>query len=450
VHRIFENLRGMAAIAVVGVLVLAGTAHHAKAQEAAPAQRQKKVKDQGEYDLYNSTLSSQNDKAKQLQYLNQWVEKYPDSDYQEEQARLYDSLGQPAKAMEMAQKILAKDSKNLIALTIMATDIQKVPNPSPDQLSNAQKAAQAMLENLDALKPSTVTDDQWKQVKPNLQALANATIEWVYTKPARDATEKKDLPGAEAAWRKLVQDHPDNGQYSYQLGSVLVSEKDPNKYPEAIYEIARALEIPGLTAQTRPQVEAYLKKIFDAYHGSDDAELMKLRQLAKASPLPPPDFQIKTAAQIAAEKEEEFRKSNPALALWMGVKKELTDTGGEQYFANQLKGTMVGGTGDIPKLRGVIVEAKPACRSKELLVAVPLPDVKPPYTPEMTLRLDMPLKGKPMEGAEIRWQGEPKEFTQQPFMLTMDVETASVDGLNDTTMAACAAPAGKKGTTKKK
>jgi len=439
VHKILEGLKGIAAIAAFGVFVLTVTAPYGHAQAAGQAP-QKKVKDQGEYDLYNSVVK-ETDTAKKLQYLNQWVEKYPDSDYQEEQARFYDQLNQPAKAIEVAQRILAKDAKNLIALTVMCTDIQKLPNATPDQLANAQKAAQTLLDNLDSLKPANVSDDAWKQARPSLETLAKATIDWIVGKPAREAMEKKDYPAAETALTKLVQQFPDNGQYAYQLGSALVSEKDPNKYPEAIYEIARALEVGGLPAQNRPQVEAYLTKIYNAYHGPDDEDLKKLRQMAKASPLPPADFKIETSAEIATRKEAEFQKSNPALAMWMGFRKQLTDTGGDQYFQS-MKGTLVGG-GQLPKFKGTLVEAKPACRSKELLVAIS--DAK---NPEVTIKLDMALKGKPAAGQELQWQGVPTDFSKDPFMLTMTVEEGMIEGLQ-TEPCAAGAPA-KKAITKKK
>ena len=62
--------------------------------------QQKKFKNQGEYDLY-SDVAREADPAKKLQYLNQWVERYPDSDYYEEQLRLYSDLNQPAKVSEV-------------------------------------------------------------------------------------------------------------------------------------------------------------------------------------------------------------------------------------------------------------------------------------------------------------------------------------------------------------
>jgi hypothetical protein len=317
-----------------------------------------------------------------------------------------------------------------------------MPNASPDQLALGQKSAQTLLESLDSLKPSTVTDDQWKQVKPQLEAVAKATVDWVLTKPAREATDKKDWAAAETAWAKLVQQYPDNGQYSYQLGSAIVSEKNPDKYPLAIYEIARALETGGIPAANRQQVEAYLNKIYNAYHGPDDEDLKKLRQLSKASALPPADFKMKTSAEIAAEKEEEFKTKNPQLALWMSIRRQLTEANGEQYFESQMKGT------GLPKLKGTLVDAKPACRPKELVVG--LSDAT---HPEVTLKLDMPLTNKPELGTEIQFdQGAPSEFSKDPFNLTMEVDKEKIEGLKGEACAGPkAAPKGvKKGVAPKK
>jgi len=444
VHKTLPILKSMAVIAVAGAFISTGTAPYALAQQAAAGQPQKKVKDQGEYDLYNNVVK-ETDPAKKLQYLNQWVDKYPETDFQDEQLQFYNQLNQPAKVFDLGQKILAKNPKDLAALTLIPANVQKLQNPTPDQLATAQKAAQTLLSDLDSLKPATVTDDAWKQAKPGVEQLAKGTIEWIQTKPARDAMDKKDYPAAEAAYTKLVQQFPDNWQYAYQLGTVLISEKDPNKYPLAIYEIARSLELPGMPAQNRTQVEPYLTRIYNSYHGQDDEGLKQLRTLAKASPMPPADFHMKTATEIATEQANAFAEKYPQLTLWLNIKKQLVDANGESYFDASLKNAAV------PKLRGVLVEAKPACRPKELLVAVPNPDAKPPFTPEITLKLDMALKGKPDEGQEIQWEGVPSAFTKDPFMLTMDTEEAKVEGVKTEPCAAAPARGGaKKGVAKKK
>jgi len=331
---------------------------------------------------------------------------------------------------------------DLAALTLIPANIQKLPNPTQDQLAVAQKCAQTLLDNLDSLKPAGVTDDAWKQARPGLQQLARGTVDWIITKPARDAEDKKDYPAAEVAYTKLAQQFPDNWQYAYKLGTVLVSEKNPDKYPLAIYEIARSLELSGMPAQNRSQVEPYLVKIYTSYHGADEEDLKKLRALARTGALPPPDWKLKTAAEIATEQANAFAEKYPQLTLWLGVKAKLVETNGETYFESSLKNTAV------PKLKGVLVSGNPACRSKELLVAVPPPDAKAPFPPEITLKLDMPLKGKPQAGTEIQFQGVPSAFTRDPFMLTMDIQEA--DKLEGVTTEACAAAPAKKGVAKKK
>jgi len=401
---------------LIAALVCTVTPVRTYAQE-----KQKKVKDQGEYDLFNA-YSKETDPAKKLQYLNQWVEKYPESDYQEEQLRFYSDLNQPAKVMDLGAKILAKDPKNFAALSLITANIRNLPNATPDQLALGQKAAQTLLDNLDSLKPATVKEEDWTKAKPGVQQLAKATLMYIAMKPGADAEQKKDYAAAEQAYTKALQQYPDSADVAYRLGSVLVSERNPDKFPQAIYEIARAVAMDpakgGLASQTRTQVDAYLNKIYTQYHGADDQALAQLKQLALMSPLPPAGFKIETAAEIAAKKEEEFREKNPQLALWMGIKKQLSDTNGEQYFESDVKNA------DVPQLKGTLVDAKPACRSKELLVAI-----SDATHPEITLKLDMALTGKPKTGMEIQFKGVPSAFTKDPFMLTMDTEKAKVEGV---------------------
>jgi len=118
----------------------------------------------------------------------------------------------------------------------------------------------------------------------------------------------------------------------------------------------------------------------------------------------------------------------------------LADANGEEYFNGQLKDSAV------PKLKGTVVEAT-KCRAKEILVSIPLPGAQGAQKPEITLKLDNPLTGKVEAGAQFQWEGVPTAFTKDPFMLTMDVEKAKVDGLKVTP---CAAPARKGPASKKK
>jgi hypothetical protein len=84
-----------------------------------------------------------------------------------------------------------------------------------------------------------------------------------------------------------------------------------------------------------------------------------------------------------------------------------------------------------------------------LLVALPLPDAQGPPRAEITLKLDKALPGKPEINTDFQWEGVPTAFSKEPFMLTMDTETAKIEGLKS---AACgpAAPVHKKSAPSKK
>src|SRR4026208_2346343 len=79
----------------------------------ASAQSEKKPKDQGEYELYNQVIKDSSNPSKQLQQLDTWAEKYPDSDYKDERLffylSAYNGTNQPAKAVDTAGRLLSKD-----------------------------------------------------------------------------------------------------------------------------------------------------------------------------------------------------------------------------------------------------------------------------------------------------------------------------------------------------
>ena len=125
----------------------------------------------------------------------------------------------------------------------------------------------------------------------------------------------------------------------------------------------------------------------------------------------------------------------------MKIRAQLEDTNADQYFQGQLKDAAV------PQLTGTLVEAKPACRPRELFVAVPLPGAQKPLKAEISLKLDKPLGGQPELDSEFRWEGVPSAFTKEPLMLTMDTELAKISGLKTTPCTATPAGPGSKKST---
>jgi hypothetical protein len=372
--------------------------------QAPPAE--KKVKDQQEWDLYkNSTTTT--DPAKRLTFLDQWKEKYPESDFKEERLVVYQTtyqaLGQTPKAVETAKEILAMDPKEVNALYFL-TMYGQIQPATPDSMDSGEKAAQSLL---GAEKPAGVKDEDWKKIKADMTFKAHKTLAFV-------AMQRKQPEVAEQELVKCLTEDAGQAQCSYDLGNAILAEKKLERQSEVLYHWARAASVTGPGAIQEPlhkQVDAFFVKQYSMFHGPDEAGLKELRATAAAQPLPPAGFKIKNKNEIEAENEEKAAKENPQLALWKSIKDQLTAANGEQYFAEQLKDHAV------PKLKGKLVSSKPAIHPKELVVAIDKAD-----TPEVTLKLENPMPGKADKGTEIQFEAVPSAFTKTPFMLTFDVQ----------------------------
>jgi hypothetical protein len=411
----------------------------------AGAQKQKNYKDQGEYDAYKAVAASMaaGDFAKAVTDLDTWKQKYPSSEFvgdrQALYVQVYAAAKQPDKAVTVAGELLSGDLEATLGspgtvlkvLFTTSTAVQQIPEPTPEHLAVANKAA-TMLLRYDK-KPEGLTDDAWSQAKVQLRTAASATLVYVALAPGAQSMRKKDCAAAETVYANALRDYPESGQAAWALGTaqLCLYVSQPDKATPALYAFARAAAVDPAKGLVDPKwqketVEPYLKKIYNKYHGEDPEGLKQLMEMAKLSPTPPAGFVIKSLSQIAEEKEKQFAQSNPQLALWMKVKGALAGPEGESYFASHLKDSAV------PQLRGVLVEAKPACKPKELVVGVALPDGPRPPQAEIVLKLDKPMTGKPETGTEFQWQGVPSAFSSSPFMLTMEAESAKLDGLKAT------------------
>jgi len=408
----------MVAVAVLGLVSLSQTRQAAAQQPAAQSTDPKapKWKDQAEYDMYSAVVK-ETDPKKKLALINAWKEKYPQTEFRSARLQLYlnayQQLNDVPNLLATLNEMLTLDPKDLTVMSPYMYYAMASNDVTPAALDNATKVANSALANLEN-KPASIKDEQWPQAKKQIESLAYKTLGWV-------AMQQKKTDEAEKNFTKSLEIDPNQGEVDYWLGNTLRAEKTPEKISQALFYYARAATYDGqgsLTPQGRAQLDDYLRKAYNSYHGQDDAGLNELKTLAKSQPAPPPNFKIKTANEIAIEKEEEFKKTNPQLALWMGVKKMLTADGGTQYFESQMKGAAV------PALKGTVISAKPAVRSKELVLG--LADKN---TPEVTLKLDKPLTGKPEIGEEIEFEGVPTAFTPDPFMVTFDVETSKIKGL---------------------
>jgi tetratricopeptide (TPR) repeat protein len=398
-----------------------GTSQTASEQASQPAQKQPQWKDRAEYDLVQSALKETNPQKK-LELLNQWKEKYPETDFKEMRLEAYidtyQALNQRDKMFDTAKELLALNPKSLKALYWIS--VLSVPGQtSPEGLDLAQKAANGLL---DAEKPAQVPQAQWDQSQAQMAVVAHRTLGWV-------AMQRKDYANAQKEFTAELKAHPGDSEAVYWLASVLRSEAEAEKKPElftqALFFFARAAAYDGsgsFDPTRRKQLEGWLQKAYTTYHGEDAQGFQQLLATAKTDSFPPEGFKILSAAEVTQQRLEQLKETNPAMALWVIVKQELTGSGGDSYFNDRMKGALVPPEGQ-PAFKAKIVSQEPARAPKVLVVSIE--DGK---TPDATLRLDTPMLRPAEPGTEISFRGVATSFTAQPFMVTFEVDRKNVTG----------------------
>lgn len=405
-NRVLKNLIGLAAIAAFATSIWA----QAPAAAKAPA-----WKDQGEYDIAQS-IGKAADPQKKLELVKQWEQKYPESDM---------------KATRTFYKISAESAIALKALQ---------PGASPAELEAAQNAAQDLIDNLDTYfapddKPAQATAEQWKQAKSQTAVQAHfvlGTVAISKKTPAGDAI-------AETQFKKVLELQPNMASASYQLGTTILHEKDVNRVPEALYDIAHAMDVMGptaLDAAGKTAREDFLKKAYDGYHG-DDKGLDDLMKAAAASPTEPAGFTIKSVVDIQKEQEGDaaaFAAANPDIALWRTIRAALTADGGAAYF-DQIKGSEIPPQSDDAKFKMFRAKVISQPSAKELLVNVDS------AAGDATLQFETAIKGTIDPGTAMSFKGVVDSFTKDPaYMLTFSgMGKEDVDGLPATAFAAAPA-----------
>lgn len=415
------------------------------AQDQPAAKKEKKVKDQGEYDIFTAA-GKETDPNKQLQILQQWKEKYPDSDFKQERAdtvaMAYDKLKKYPDEIKAIQDALAINPKDLTALQLLAKiagGVLAIPNPTADQLSVGDQASSLLLSNLDnffdaSVKPDKVSAADWGKAKSDTELLAHTVQGYVKWK-------QKDNAAAETAFRKVLSVDGEKSQVAMWLASVLYTEK---KISEALFEYARAASYTGtgaLDPKSRQTYGDFLKKAYEGYHGKDDTGLDQLKQQATAAALPPDGFHIDSVIEIQNREEGDkakFSAEHPDIAFFRTLKEALKGDNGQNYFEQGVKDALIPPQdGAFKQFKGHVV-SQPS--PKELVLAVD------DATGDVTLVFDPPIRGKIDPGQEVTFAGAPTAFSKDPFSLTFKVERENVTGLPKEAGPARKAPPAKKKT----
>jgi len=393
------------------------------------AQPQKNYKDRAEYDLYSKITQTQDPKAR-LDLLNQWQDKYPQSDFADDRLKYFiNTLAQlapndPPSRQQLIQKcqdMLKKDPKYFLANYYIALWGPAVGGaaPPPDLLTQVDSAAHAVLDGVEdtfsaSKKPATVSDTQWGTLKNQAMALAHNALAW-------EAASKKDTAAAENEYKASLTANPDQGTVSAAYGKLLIDDK---KYPEGLFEYARAAQYggpgPAVAPDARAKLLDYFNKAYKDFHGSADGGDQILAQ-AKTSALPPADLNITGAADVAnaeAAKLNDRMNSDPAFKLWYTIKTNLTGDQGDSFFNSSVKDAEIpGGAEGVKTFSGTVISIDPPDHPTKVVLGI-----EDPAKPDATLEFSQPLPTEALDkikvGQKVDFSGVADSYTKDPYMLT--------------------------------
>jgi len=440
-------LRASKSIATVGALALLtslGCVENAIAQTSgqpasgqtgqqatgqAGQQPQKNYKDRAEYDLYSKITQTQDAKTR-LDLLNQWQDKYPQSDFADDRAKYFiNTLAQlaptdPASRQQLIQKcldMLKKDPKYFLADYYIALWGPAVggANPPADLLSEVDSAAHGVLDGVDdtfnaSKKPASVSDTQWSTLKNQAMALAHNALAW-------EAASKKDTATAESEYKASLQANPDQGTVSAAYGKLLVDDK---KYPEGLFEYARAAQYagpgPAVAPDARTKLLDYFNKAYKDYHGSADGADQILAQ-SKTNALPAADLNITSQADIANKQADAINAriaSDPQFKLWYTIKQNLTGDNGDAFFNSNVKDAEIpGGAEGVKTFTGTVISIDPPDKPTKVVVGIE-DATKPDATLEFSQALPTEALDKIKVGQKLDFSGVADSYTKDPYMLT--------------------------------
>ncbi|HXE62735.1 MAG TPA: hypothetical protein VN519_04310 [Bryobacteraceae bacterium] len=404
--------RLVAGVVISGSLTVLVWGQAPPAGQTAPANQatQPQWKDQGESDI-GLAANKETDPAKQLELLKKWEQQYPDSALKKQRLLM-----------------VAQAQLKILQAAYSKTD--------PALLSAGQKAGQDLEAHFkeyfdDANKPAGVNQDAWTKARTQTESQVHLIMAYI-------AGVQKNDQGAEDELKKLLQVDPNQAIASYQLGVTVLHEmsvsKDLSRYSEALYDLARSLEVTGPTAlqpNVKTQADASLKKQYTNYHGSTEGLDQLIQQTASAA-LPPAGFHLKSINDIEAEKAKDhaaWAAQHPDLDFWENIKTALTMQG-DAYFTNLKDVGFPPAQSDSYKgpamFTGKVVSQPDP---KEILVNV---DNAP--AGDCLLKFDDNIKGTIPEGTELQFKGVVEAYTKDPaYVLTLLVQEPKTDlvGLPD-------------------
>lgn len=379
---------------------------------AIPNPQKKEYKDRAEYDII-SKVYGEADPSRKLALLDEWKQKYPETDYSLERSRFYlDSYQKTGKTAEavVAAKDLLKQVPGDFAANYAITLFSPYLGRADDEvIADGTKAASELLQGIPTQfgnKPDTVSQEAWDSARQQAEVAAHLTIGW-------GRMQKKDNVGAEAKFEDVLRLDPSRGQVSYWLGQVVLAQQDAAKYDLAFFSFARAALYDGpnsMPAEGRTQVAEYVKNLLMSNYGEESFDLYwpKFEEMATMGALPSERLELKSTQELRFEAEQKSRKENPLLWTFKDLRTALTGAKGEETWS-RLRGAMT------PRMRLYVVSATPPERPGTINMTS-----EPGGSIEVVLNLENRRRTGVRAGTMMTFEGVASSLTRSPFRLTLN------------------------------
>ena len=378
---------------------------------AVPNQEEKKYKDAAEYDLIVKVFGEA-DPANKLALLNEWTQKYPETDYHLERTKFYldsyQKTGKMAESVDAAKELLGKVPSDFNARYVITLYSPYLGKSDNQFIAEARKVAGEVISSIPTqfgTKPDTVTQEQWDSARTLAEVSAHLTIGWCQM-------QQNDNSGAEESFTKVLETDPSRGQVSYWLGQVILGQGDASKYDLAFASFTRAAIYAGpnaMPAEGRAQVKEYVENLIKKY-GEESFELYwpEFVKMAEASALPSKRIELKSDAERAFEAEQKSRKDNPLLWVYKDLKTALTGETGDATW-QKLNGALT------PKMSLYVVSASPPERPATINLTG-----EPGGSVEVVLTLENRRRTGVRTGSMLTIDGVAAGLRKDPFRLTLN------------------------------
>jgi hypothetical protein len=401
---------------VLGVAAAAGAQDAAQPAQSQPAGSQSQapvIKDPAEYNAYVAAVDSKKDANARISGLEAFLTQYPNSVMKNQALETlmvsYQQANNPAKTLETAKKLVAVDSCNIRALTLLAYfDRMMAQGGDPNAAQLLIEGKKFGQEGVDC-EPK-VTDPELKKNIGQMDSIFKA-VEGMADLQSKDYTDA--IPELNAA-----DGNPTDFSVVYPLALAYWPDPKTPVTPEnsrnAIWYATRASAI--APAQAQAQIEKYAHSLFRRFHGGDDGWTDFLAK-AKAGTVAPSNDELTTLIPPAPTPADQAHKmvtdttpDKMDFATW-----EFVLTNGSQADQdtvwNAIKGKPV-------QMVGTVISAEP----DTIMVAGSSDDIDAKKA-DITLKFEdkLPVRLIPKEGNDkFQFQGEPASYTPSPFMMVME------------------------------